>query len=58
VAESAGGADLQFTPTEPGAYRAVVYVTPTHLRPFLGDDADQWIRRLPWIYANPIYVDP
>ncbi|HEV8321744.1 MAG TPA: hypothetical protein VG389_09040 [Myxococcota bacterium] len=58
VAESGPDEDLAYTPTDPGAYRVVVYVTPTHLSPFLGADAGDWIARFPWIYANPIYVEP
>jgi hypothetical protein len=58
VAESGPGEDLAYAPSDPGAYRVVVYLTPTHLSPFLGDDAADWIARSPWIYANPIYVEP
>ena len=44
-------------PTDgPGAYRAEVEVVPRHLRPFLGDDPEPWMRPFPWIYGNAIRV--
>jgi len=49
--------DLEFTPTEPGAYRAEVRLLPHHLEGFLGDDETYVMRESRiWIYANPIYV--
>lgn len=57
--EVAAGADatLEFTPTEPGAYRAEVWMIPEHARPFLDRFADELIRDVPWVYSNPIYVE-
>jgi hypothetical protein len=56
VAASKAG-DLQFAPTEAGAYRAEVRMVPYHLRDHLGaDDWDVLGRSHVWIYANPIYV--
>jgi hypothetical protein len=51
-------AALTFTPTEPGAYRVEVRITPHHLRPWLGagQDPDRYLKPHVWIYANPIYV--
>jgi hypothetical protein len=52
-----GNGDLAFTPTEPGAYRAVVRITPAHLRAGLRGSAELADHEIIWIYANPIYVD-
>ena len=54
---SGNGETLVFTPTEPGAYRAEVYITPEHARPYLGAHADELVREHVWIYSNPIYVE-
>ena len=51
------GESLTFTTTEPGAYRAEVYITPEHARPYLGRSADALIREVIWVYSNPIYVE-
>jgi hypothetical protein len=48
---------LAFTPTEPGAYRVEVHLTPEHARPFLGSLADSLVREVPWIYSNAIFVE-
>ena len=45
-----------------GAYRAEVRMVPVHLLPWLGDKPaydipDKYLTELPWIYANPIYVE-
>lgn len=54
-----GSSDLEFEVTEPGAYRAVVYLTPDHLAPHL-DEARQPLaeKEYQWIWFNPIYVNP
>ena len=49
--------DLSYAVTESGAYRAEVKVTPYHLEPFLGDNADRFIKQFPLIYANAIYIE-
>jgi hypothetical protein len=40
----------------PGVYRVEVWMTPRHLRPFLGDSPDVWMKPYPWVYTNPIRV--
>ncbi|MCZ7581982.1 MAG: hypothetical protein M5R36_00900 [Deltaproteobacteria bacterium] len=55
VAESVDE-DLDFTPVDPGAYRVEIGIVPYHLTPWLGPDADIFLREYPLIYANPIYV--
>ncbi len=51
------GAELTFPTTQPGVYRAEVRITPEHARPYLGAYADELIHEVPWVYANPIYVE-
>ena len=53
-----GDGDLQFTPKDPGAYRAEVRMRPDHLRQDIGTFVESIARDHPWIYANPIYVTP
>lgn len=50
-------AELTFTTTEPGVYRAEIHLVPEHARPYLGAYADDLIHEVPWVYANPIYVE-
>lgn len=40
----------------PGVYRVEVDIVPHHLRPFLGEVADTWIKPYPWIRSNAIRV--
>ena len=51
-----GKSTLRFKPTAAGAYRAEVYMSPRHLAPYLGPTPSKYIKRLVWIYSNPIYV--
>lgn len=42
----------------PGAYRVEITIIPHHLGPYLGDLGTGYADvELPWIYANPIYVE-
>ncbi len=41
---------------EPGVYRVEVDIVPHHLRPFLGDVAERWVKTYPWILSNAIRV--
>ena len=41
--------------SEPGVYRVVFHINPTHLTGFL-DELTHLVRELPWIYSNPIRV--
>lgn len=54
---SGGGETLEHVTTEPGPYRAEVRIVPEHARPALGAKADSLIRELPWVYANPIFIE-
>lgn len=57
--EVASGTDeVEFVPTEAGAYRVEVRIVPRHLAGELGDYADLAEVARPWIYANAFYVDP
>lgn len=51
-----GEGDMAFTPTQPGAYRAEVRITPRHLRGYLSSYSDLADKEFPWIYGNAIYV--
>jgi hypothetical protein len=53
---SGTGAELTFVTTTAGVYRAEVHMVPEHARPYLGIYADDLIHEVPWVYANPIYV--
>ncbi len=55
VEVASGGEDLRETVTA-GSYRAEIRMTPEHLRPWLGPEADRYVMDYPWIYSNPIYV--
>lgn len=50
-------AELTFTTTQAGVYRAEIHMVPEHARPYLGAYADMLIHEVPWVYANPIYVE-
>jgi hypothetical protein len=54
VADDEG--ELHYTPTEPGAYRVEVRMTPRHLQPWTGQYTE--LTEIPrvWIYANPFYI--
>ena len=55
VARSDGGDPINHAVTRPGAYRVQVRITPRHLLPYLGAQA-QLMREFTWILANPFYV--
>lgn len=52
--------NLSFTVKEPGAYRAEIRIVPNHLKPSLGDYAEQLTAPggVFWVYSNAIYVTP
>lgn len=48
---------LEVELTRPGAYRVEISIIPRHLGPYLRDLGTEYAdHELPWIYANPIYV--
>ncbi len=51
-----GKSAISFKPTAPGAYRAEVHFVPKHLKPYLGPTPGKYVKRMLWIYSNPIYV--
>ncbi|HYD48024.1 MAG TPA: hypothetical protein VEB21_06745 [Terriglobales bacterium] len=54
---ASGPADIEFTPTVAGAYRAEVRMVPHHLRDFMSTDAASLLGHdYVWIYSNAIYV--
>ena len=52
------GPQLSAPLSAPGAYRVEVGIVPHHLGPYLGNLGPDYAEQdLPWIYANPIYVN-
>ncbi len=49
---------LAITPTEPGAYRVEVRMTPLHLKGVVGTRQQYARVERPWVYSNAIYVEP
>lgn len=57
VAEVTGtGPALRATLDSPGVYRVEVRITPYHLTPWLGTEPEEYVKELPWVYSNAIYV--
>ena len=54
---AAEGLSVDLADPAPGAYRVEVRITPHHLRPYLGYEADTYIRDSLWVISNPIYID-
>lgn len=40
----------------PGAYQLTVEVEPTHLLDWLGEDPEPYLRPMPWVITNPVYL--
>ena len=53
---AAGKSALSYKATAAGAYRAEVYIVPRHLTSYLGPTPAKYVKRMLWIYSNPIYV--
>ncbi|MFN7951426.1 MAG: hypothetical protein U0610_06855 [bacterium] len=49
-------APLDFAATEPGAYRAEIWMVPNHLLPHLGPTPDAYLVPTPWILTNHLYL--
>lgn len=54
---ASGESQLDYSPTEAGAYRVEVRMTPLHLEGLLGNYEDQRLEPRVWLYANPFYID-
>jgi hypothetical protein len=50
------GLSVELPKAEPGAYRVEVRMTPNHLRAYLGESPDRFIKDGVWVLSNPIYV--
>lgn len=50
------GPSISLANAEPGAYRVEVWITPHHLRSYLGELPDKYVREGPWVFSNPLYV--
>jgi hypothetical protein len=52
----AEGGDIRIDAAEPGVYRVEVSITPKHLKPYLGETPDTYVREYPWVFSNAIRV--
>jgi len=52
----ASESDISIEIAQPGAYRAEIRMTPTHLAPYMSAYGHLAEREYVWIYSNPIYV--
>lgn len=50
------GSSITLPNAEPGAYRVEVFITPHHLRRYLGELPDKYVQEGPWVLSNPLYV--
>jgi hypothetical protein len=48
--------DMQIDSAEPGVYRVEVRMTPHHLKPYLGETPETYIREFPWVLSNAIRI--
>ncbi|MBI2895955.1 MAG: hypothetical protein HYY06_20525 [Deltaproteobacteria bacterium] len=55
VATAAGG-QVVHVPAASGVYRAVVWITPEHYRPYFNGADAPYVREFPWVYSNAIRV--
>lgn len=53
---SEGSEDIRIDSAEAGVYRVEVMITPHHLKPYLGDTPDTYIREVPWLLSNAIRI--
>jgi hypothetical protein len=51
-----GAATIEHVTTTPGAYRAEVFILPSHAAPYLADRT-HLVREHVWVYSNAIYVE-
>ncbi|HRI63271.1 MAG TPA: hypothetical protein PK156_03515 [Polyangium sp.] len=52
----AEGGDIRLDAAEAGVYRVEVRILPNHLKPYLGETPDTYIREFPWVLSNAIRV--
>jgi hypothetical protein len=53
---AAEGLSVELPNATPGAYRVEVRMTPNHLRSYLGESADKYVKDGVWVLSNPLYV--
>jgi hypothetical protein len=53
---AAEGDQIRLDEAEPGVYRIEVRIVPNHLRPYLGETPDDYIRESAWVFSNAIRV--
>ncbi len=55
--EWTGGEARDLAVPGPGVYRVEVHITPHHLRPYLGEVADEFaVKEVPWVLSGAIFV--
>ena len=52
----AEGSDIRIDGAEAGVYRVEVMMTPNHLKPYLGETPDTYVREYPWVLSNAIRI--
>jgi len=52
----AEGNDIRVDSAEAGVYRVEVLITPNHLKPYLGETPETYIREYPWVLSNAIRI--
>lgn len=50
------GGDITLDKAEAGIYRVEVHIKPNHLKPYVGENPDTYIREFPWVFSNAIRV--
>jgi len=55
---SSESTDLSWVTSEPGAYRAEIWIKPLHLREVLDDFSELVDREYRWIVTNHLYLEP
>jgi hypothetical protein len=57
IAEWSKG-EIEMPVSGPGVYRMEAWITPTHLKPYLGDRPDLADKEVPWLYSGAIFIRP
>lgn len=56
--ESWSSGQIEIEAPGPGVYRVEVWITPTHLLPYLGDAPEYADIEVPWVYSGALFVRP
>lgn len=50
------GGEVELPVAGPGVYRMESWITPTHLKPYLGDRPDLANKEVPWLYSGALFI--